>query len=89
MADVDANVQDYPRLVSEGKLRGYWLLAPGVFQPPCGFAPADDGWACRLPRGHDGAHYMERDDRGPQSSASPAVGSEPDTQEGSNGGRDA
>lgn len=49
----------YPMLVSEGKLRGYWLIAPGVYQPPCGFSMTSDGWACRLPRWHDGPHHME------------------------------
>lgn len=29
-----ARRDDYPVLIPEGKLRGYWLLAPGVFQPP-------------------------------------------------------
>ena len=51
--------QRYPMLVPEGKLRGYWLIAPGVYQPPCGFSMTNDGWACRLPRWHDGPHHME------------------------------
>lgn len=57
----EPQASEYPVLLSEGKLRGYWLIAPGVYQPPCGFAPADDGLACRLPRGHQGSHYMARE----------------------------